>query len=67
MEKVGDVIWRIPRFRSDMRVPVLVFASEELLKKMREDRTLIQGANVATLPGILKHAVVLPDAHEEVR
>jgi len=64
LERIGDVIWRIPKFRSDMRVPVLVFASEELLKKMREDRTLIQGANVATLPGILKHAVVLPDAHE---
>jgi len=30
-----------------------------------QDRTLIQAANVATLPGILKHAVVLPDAHED--
>ncbi|MCS7132272.1 MAG: RtcB family protein [Nitrososphaeria archaeon] len=47
-----------------MRVPVLVFASEELLGKMQEDRTLIQGANVTTLPGIVKHAAVLPDAHE---
>ena len=47
-----------------MRVPVLVFASEDLLEKMMQDRTLIQAANVATLPGILKHAVVLPDAHE---
>ena len=64
LEKVSDVIWRIPRYRSDMRVPVLVFASEELLKKIQQDRTLVQAANVATLPGILKHAVVLPDAHE---
>ncbi|HDD66255.1 MAG TPA: RtcB family protein, partial [Nitrososphaeria archaeon] len=64
LEKADDVIWRIPRYRSDMRVPVLVFASEELLGKMRQDRTLIQASNVATLPGILKHAVVLPDAHE---
>ena len=64
LEKVSDVIWRIPKFRSDMRVPVLVFASEELLEKMKQDRTLIQAANVATLPGIQKHAVVLPDAHE---
>ena len=64
LEKVSDVIWRIPRYRSDMRVPVLVFASEELLKKIQQDRTLVQAANVTTLPGILKHAVVLPDAHE---
>ncbi|RLG10953.1 MAG: RNA-splicing ligase RtcB [Thaumarchaeota archaeon] len=64
LEKADDVIWRIPKYRSDMRVPVLVFASEELLGKMRQDRTLIQASNVATLPGILKHAVVLPDAHE---
>jgi len=64
LERVDEVIWRIPKYRSDMRVPVLVFASEELLQKMKQDRTLIQSANVATLPGILKHAVVLPDAHE---
>jgi len=64
LEKADDVIWRIPRYRSDMRVPVLVFASEELLGKMRQDRTLIQASNVASLLGSLKHAVVLPDAHE---
>ncbi len=64
LERVENVIWRIPKYRSDMRVPVLVFASEELLEKMRQDRTLVQASNVATLPGILKHAIVLPDAHE---
>ncbi len=64
MEKVDEVVWRIPKYRSDMRVPVMIFASEQLLEKMRTDRTLIQASNVATLPGILKHAVVLPDAHE---
>jgi len=64
LEKVDEVVWRIPKYRSDMRVPVMIFASEQLLEKMRTDRTLIQASNVATLPGILKHAVVLPDAHE---
>ncbi|MCL7390157.1 MAG: RtcB family protein, partial [Thaumarchaeota archaeon] len=47
-----------------MRVPVTIFASEELLEKMQVDRTLDQGVNVATLPGVLKHSIVLPDAHE---
>lgn len=31
---------------------------------MKQDRTLLQGANVATLPGIYKHAVIMPDGHE---
>ncbi|MCS7142879.1 MAG: RtcB family protein [Aigarchaeota archaeon] len=47
-----------------MRVPVYVFASERLLEKMMTDRTIIQGINVATLPGVRKQVAVLPDAHE---
>ncbi|MFD1514675.1 RtcB family protein [Halomarina rubra] len=48
----------------EMRVPTRVFASEPLLEKMREEgRTLEQGSNVATLPGIQKYSVVLPDGH----
>jgi len=64
LERVDECIWRIPKHRPDMRVPVLIFASEELLGKMKEDRTLWQAANVSTLPGIVKHVAVLPDAHE---
>ena len=64
LEQVGECVWKIPRYRPDMRVPVLIFASKELLGKMQEDRTLEQGANVTTLPGVLKHVAVLPDAHE---
>jgi len=47
-----------------MRVPTYIFASEKLLQKMLTDRTLLQAVNVATLPGVLKHVAVLPDAHE---
>ena len=47
-----------------MRVPGLVIADEELLEKMRTDRTLEQCANVAHLPGIYKYAITLPDGHE---
>ncbi len=65
LERVDEYIWRIPKgFRPDMRVPVHVYASRQLLEKMHRDRTLIQGANVATLPGVQKHIAVLPDAHE---
>ncbi|HVP22519.1 MAG TPA: RtcB family protein [Conexivisphaerales archaeon] len=47
-----------------MRVPARIFADEKLLSKMKTDRTLYQAANVATLPGIIRSALVMPDAHE---
>ena len=47
-----------------MRVPGIVFADEDLLEKMKMDRTLEQCANVAHLPGIYKYSITLPDGHE---
>ena len=47
-----------------MRVPVRVYASNGLMTKMLRDRTLRQACNVASIPGILSHGVVLPDGHE---
>jgi len=65
LEKIDEYTWRIPKsFKSGMRVPGLVFADDELLAKMRTDRTLIQCADVAHLPGIYKYAITLPDGHE---
>jgi len=65
LEKIGEYTWRIPKsFKPGMRVPGLVFADEDLLAKMRTDRTLIQCADVAHLPGIYKYAITLPDGHE---
>src|SRR5438132_1811417 len=47
-----------------MRVPVKIYANDDLISKMVIDRTIDQAANVATLPGVMKHVVVLPDGHE---
>ncbi len=63
--KISDVIWEIPKsFRSDMRVPARVYATEETLEDMLRDRSLEQAVNVTTLPGILEKAMIMPDAHE---
>ncbi|MEM4244762.1 MAG: hypothetical protein QW404_03595 [Candidatus Nanoarchaeia archaeon] len=62
-KKVNDHTWKIEK-QGEMRVPAIIFASEALMKKIREDRTLQQAANVATLPGIIKHSLTMPDAHE---
>jgi tRNA-splicing ligase RtcB len=65
MQKVGDVEYRIEKTaRSGMRVPVTIYANETLIAKMETDRTIDQAVNVAHLPGIEKHAIVLPDGHE---
>jgi len=42
----------------------MVFADDDLIEKMKTDRTLLQCTNVAHLPGIYKYAVTLPDGHE---
>ena len=65
IEKIDDYRWQIPKnYKSGMRVPGMIFADEQLIEKMKLDRTLDQCANVAHLPGIYKYAITLPDGHE---
>jgi tRNA-splicing ligase RtcB len=46
-----------------MRVPGIVYASEELFAQAGSDQALQQVRNVATLPGILKASIAMPDIH----
>ena len=65
LERVDNYSWRIPQtYKPGMRVPGLVLADEELLSKMKSDRTLEQCAHVTHLPGIYKYSITLPDGHE---
>ena len=65
INKIEDFLWEIPKsFRQDMRVPARALASESLLDDIIEDRSLNQLVNVATLPGIQKASMVMPDVHE---
>jgi tRNA-splicing ligase RtcB len=65
LKKLSDWLWEIPQsFRSDMKVPARIFASEEMLSAILADRSLEQLVNVATLPGIKKAALAMPDIHE---
>lgn len=65
MEKINDYIWEIPKsYRSDMRVPARIFASDKFLSDIFKDRSVDQLVNVATLPGIQKWALAMPDIHE---
>ncbi len=53
--------WEIP-VHGAMRVPAVIFASEELVRGM-EEKVFEQAADVATLPGIVKASYAMPDAH----
>ena len=63
LKKITDYIWEIPK-TGNMNVTIRIFASEKLLAKMIEDRTLLQASNMAQLPGIYKYGCVMPDGHE---
>jgi len=45
-----------------MRVPAVIYASEELIRAM-DHKVYEQVTNVATLPGIVQAAYAMPDAH----
>ncbi len=64
LEKINDVSWRIPKsYKEGMRVDGIIYANEQLVKHIEEDQAPEQVANVATLPGILKYSLAMPDIH----
>ena len=63
LTKISDNIWEIPK-EGTMNVPGRIFASEVLLEKIQNDRSIEQVKNMASLPGIYKYAIGLPDIHQ---
>lgn len=63
--QIREFEWEIsPDFRSDMRVPVRVFASKSLLQDSLRDKSILQAINVTTLPGLVGPVMVMPDMHQ---
>jgi tRNA-splicing ligase RtcB len=63
IKKIAENIYEIEKTEG-MFVPAIVFASEKLMKQIEKDKTLQQIRNVAKLPGIIKNALIMPDAHQ---
>jgi len=59
----GPALWTIAR-HGDMRVDARIVANQNIFSNMQSDRTLWQLQNMATLPGIVEPACVMPDGHE---
>lgn len=65
LKRINEYVWEIPKsYRADMRVPARLYIGEKLLKETLKDRSVEQLVNTATLPGIEKYALAMPDIHE---
>lgn len=62
LKKIDDYRWVIPQ-TGGMRVPGIIYSSEDLIKEMGADESPKQVANVAHLPGIVKYSMAMPDMH----
>ncbi len=62
-EQINEFTWKIEK-QGIMNVPGIIYSSNALMAKVRTDRTFNQVMNVASLKGIVKNAIAMPDAHE---
>ncbi len=63
VKKIEEHIYQIDK-EGCMNVPVRIFASEKLLKKIKEDDSIQQGVNMSCMPGIQKQSIMMSDAHQ---
>jgi tRNA-splicing ligase RtcB len=62
---IEEFIYEVPAsYRNDMQVPARFYADDVLLKGVKDDLSLEQLVNTATLPGAVKYALAMPDIHQ---
>jgi tRNA-splicing ligase RtcB len=59
--RIDPTGWRVEPSGA-MRVPVIIYADEQLIRDM-DDKVYEQAVNVAALPGIVQASYAMPDAH----
>ena len=61
--KIAPAIYEIPMgAKPGMKVPARLYLTDKLFKQVEEE-AVEQAVNVATLPGIYKYSIALPDTH----
>lgn len=64
-KRIDKYLYEVPQsFREDMRVPARFYADPELMQGALGDKSLEQLVNTATMPGIVKYALAMPDIHQ---
>ena len=63
LRKITDYKWELPKsYKSGMRVPAYFYINRKLMGILERD-AVEQAANVATMPGIQRASLVMPDVH----
>src|SRR5438477_3073287 len=63
LKKISDTVWELPLgHKAGMRVPARIIATEKLVRDM-DEAVYQQISNVASLPGIARYALCMPDGH----
>jgi tRNA-splicing ligase RtcB len=64
-QRVDDYVWELPAdYDARMEVPARIYGNTRVFDKAFGDRSIEQLVNVATLPGIVKYAMAMPDMHQ---
>ncbi len=64
LKQLDEYRWEIPKGSVEgMRVPGKIFADKKLIESIKKDNSAVQVANGATLPGIVKASMAMPDIH----
>ncbi len=63
--RVADYVYELPAgTRPHMRVPARVYADDEILEDALGDQSVVQLANTASLPGVVRYTLAMPDIHQ---
>jgi len=63
--RVEDYVYELPAgTRPHMRVPARIYADDAILEDALGDRSVIQLANTASLPGVVRYTMAMPDIHQ---
>lgn len=64
-KQIDEYVYEVPSsYREDMLVPARFYADATLLEGLKNDKSLEQLVNTATLPGAFKYALAMPDIHQ---
>jgi len=64
LKKIDDYRFIIPKsFKAGMRVDGLIYSNDQMIEHIFADKSYVQVANIACLPGIVGNALAMPDIH----
>lgn len=64
-EQITEYVWELTQnYDARMRVPARIYGNQAVFDKAFEDKSVEQLVNVAMLPGIVQHAMAMPDMHQ---